>query len=711
MNAISAGERLVAANGFSEASARTIASALPDCDLAICLLPLLRSLGWTGNPRRVIEAVPHFVDQIDLTGFRNAMAFLGWNGRKERIQAAEIDERLTPFLYLPTGKPAIVALELSNGRARIFDSESESEKTIPLEGLVGEAWFFRPNDKETTRDGSWFAGVMRRFRSSLAKTMALSLAINLIGLAVPLFVMAIYDRIIGGGESRALIWLTAGACLALAIDAALRSIRSGMLAYVGARLNTIMGTSVFERILSLPAQYTGNATVGSQISRVKDFESIREFFTGPLAMATMDLPYAVVHLVIIGLLGGRLVLVPIVAYLVAAALILRLLGSARALSSVANKSAGARQEFLVESISRFRDVRSQGAETKWNERHRDISAEACVAGFEMAHASSSSGILANGLVSVAGVLTIWIGIGGVMDGSVSIGGLIASMMLVWKVLAPLASALPLVQRLAQMKAAIAQVDVLMRLPTETAAIDLAEKVGERGAISFSRTSLRHSPESDPALVGVSIDVAPGEIVALVGRNGAGKTTLLKTVLGLNVPQAGSVRVGGIDVRQLDPAELRHAIAYVPQIPELFHGTVVQNIRLGSPTASLSDIRQALELAGAWDEISALPEGPDTRILQTGIPSGLARKISLARAYVKRSSILLLDEPGGGLDVAGDAALIEAIHSMRGKTTVIMATHRPSHLDVADRIVVLDAGQVVLNGPAEQTRERIPKDMF
>jgi len=231
--------------------------------------------------------------------------------------------------------------------------------------------------------------------------------------------------------------------------------------------------------------------------------------------------------------------------------------------------------------------------------------------------------------------------------------------------------------------------------------------------------VRYSPEADPALVGVTFDVEPGEVVAVVGGNGSGKSTLLKLLAGLYVQQAGSVRIDDQDVRQLDVIELRHAISYVPQLYTFFYGTIAQNLRLTHPTASDEELHWAAEQAGVLEDILALEQGSgkwkrtgfEVRIGDSAsahMPTSLLQRLNLARGYLKRSAIMLFDEPGNGLDYEGDQTFMKKVGRLKGNTTVFIVTHRPSHLRLADKIVWMDAGHVRAVGPAEQVKEQLPK---
>lgn len=686
-------------------------------DLAACLLPLLKSLGWKGDPRHVTEALPHFANDLDLTGLRNVLAHLNWSSRPERVELATLDPRLVPCLFLPDEGHALVVKAINDNRQfEVFDSAQLTTTTLDSPSMKGTVYFFTPiqADAQVQRVG-WFRTVLDRFRPLFWQAFGVTLLLNLVSLGTPLFVMNVYDKVIATGSMSMLASFSIGVLMALAFDAVLRGVRARILAFIGARLDNIMGNNIFQHILALPPGFTERATIGAQVARIKDFESVREFFTGPLATVFMELPFALLYFGIIFWLGGVIALVPVVASILFVFLGLVSLPVIRKNVSIASRAGSRRQEFLVETMGKMRAVKLSAGEPVWMNRYRDMSARASFGGFKNSIFAIVINQISNILIVASGMATIAVGVLGVIDGNMTMGGLIAAMMLVWRVLSPLQTGFTLIQRVEQVRGSIKQIDGLMNLkPERDPRAMVAPLKNVRGRVSFSRVSLRYSNEADPALIGVSFDVEPGEVVAVTGRNGSGKSTILKLLLNLYVPQAGSIRIDSSDIRQIDPIELRHAVSYVPQVCSLFFGTVAQNLRLAHPTATDADIRWACELSDVWDEIRALPRGLETRIgdgASDHLSTSFVQKLSLARGYLKRAPIMLFDEPVNGLDFEGDRQFMQAVETFRGQSTIFMVTHRPSHLRIADRILVFDAGYLRLAGPAEEVRARIPPDLI
>ncbi len=694
-------------------------------DLSLCLIPLLRAMGWQGDPRHIAESLPHFTDNLDLTGFRNVLARLFYQTRAIPLRLDEIDPRLIPCLFLPGDGEAVVLLSRDAEGIHAFDGGRGIYTDIPVGSRRGTAIFCKRVDKDELPQNQsktgWFAAVGDRFRGLAYQLLGLTLGLNVLALVTPLFVMAVYDQVVATGSMSTLAYLSIGVGIAIVFDLVLRTIRARILAYVGARLDTIVGNAIFQKILHLPPAYTERASIGAQVARIKDFESVREFFTGPMALVFLELPFVAFFIVVIGFLGGPVAFVPVIMIAGFVVLGLVLAPIVRKAISQAAKASSRRQEFVVETLFGMRAVKYTGAEPTWLERYRELAAKSIVAGLRTSHLSAIVNAVANFMMVAAGVATVVYGVFRVFEGAMTIGALVACMILVWRVLAPLQSGFISSTRLTQIRSSIGQINQLMAMRAERNPEDVITPIRRfAGRVTFSRVSLRYAPDADPALVGVSIDVPPGEVLAVVGGNGSGKSTVLKLIMGIYAPQAGNVRIDDMDIRQLDPIELRQAIAYVPQQVDLFYGTVAQNLRLANPTASDDELVWAATRAHVLDDIMALESG-DGKWKRTGfearigdaraakLPTSLQQGLNLARAYLKRSSIVLFDEPANGLDHAGDQAFMDAVGQMKGKATVIMVTHRPSHMRLADKIAWLDAGHLRAFGPAAEVLKNMPKD--
>ena len=288
-----------------------------DSDLSACLVPLLTVMGWRGDPRHIAEALPHFQKVDQMARLRAVLAHLNYRSRRRPTRLRDIDPRLLPCLFLAPGRGSMVLLDRQDDRFTVFSGRSAAVEEVAAKDLSGVAYFLRPDEgsgdslKVAARQGRWCRKVADRFFGLVLQMLAITLLTNLLALAVPLFIMVVYDKVIGAGSPDTLYYLFGGVLLALLADAGLRLIRARILAYVAGRIDMMVGTSSFQHLLRLSVSVTERAAVGAQIARLRQFESIREFFSGPLAAVILDLPFALIFVGVIAIIAGPLAWVPI----------------------------------------------------------------------------------------------------------------------------------------------------------------------------------------------------------------------------------------------------------------------------------------------------------------------------------------------------------------------------------------------------------------
>lgn len=315
------------------------------------------------------------------------------------------------------------------------------------------------------------------------------------------------------------------------------------------------------------------------------------------------------------------------------------------------------------------------------------------------------------LISTMGILgVVLISVFMVYNDSIGVGAVIGSMLLAWRLVGPVQTGFVNLTRIDRIRNSISQMDRLMSLRGERQSQGFGAPSRQiSGKVELDRVSFRYTLDSDPALLGVSLVVEPGKLVAVTGENGGGKSTMLKILSGLYTPQAGSVRIDDTDLRQMDPLVLRRSIGYVPQETALFRGTIAQNLKLVRPGATDEEINRALAMAGALNEIALLPDGMNTRPgdgRSEQMPSSLRQKLALARAFLSGAPILLFDEPANTLDFEGDRQFMETLKRFKGRATVFLVTHRPSHIRMADTVVILQGGFVRYAGAPAEALQRL-----
>jgi ATP-binding cassette subfamily C protein/ATP-binding cassette subfamily C protein LapB len=411
----------------------------------------------------------------------------------------------------------------------------------------------------------------------------------------------------------------------------------------------------------------------------------------------LELPLIVTSIVVIAVIAQPIVVVPVIGLVCIGAIGALFIPAIQRAERQASSARAARDQLATEVIAKQRAIRATVVGTAFMERLRPLSARTALERNRTARLNTVLQSLLHGVLMATGLMTLFFGAEAVIDQRMTTGALVASMALVWRILVPAQMGCQSLPRVVQMRGTIAQVDRLMRAKSEDTATD-ARVADHRftSDIAVRRLSVRYNQEADPALLAVSMDVKPGEMVALIGPSGSGKSTLLKVMAGLLRPQAGTISFGGVEMRHLGPVEHRRNVGYLSQTTDLFHGTIAQNLRLARPDAPFQALRDACDRAAVLDEIDSLPDGFETVIgdeKSVSLSESFQQKLSIARIWLKDSPVMLLDEPAQNLDMIGDAALTRELQSLKGHRTIFFVTHRPSATRLADRVFELKQGRV------------------
>ncbi|MBT7942184.1 MAG: ATP-binding cassette domain-containing protein, partial [Alphaproteobacteria bacterium] len=631
----------------------------PINDLSACLLALLEALEWQGEPQELAEALPHFVENFDITSFRNVLATLGYESREVTTRLDNIALEHTPSLFLPDHGAAMVLAGIVEAdgekgeeyyRIEAFDSTTGRFGPMPDQHPKGRAYVFTPveSERDIVEVTDWFLTVGNRFKGLAAQAFGITFLLTILGLAIPLFVMAVFDQAIISGSTAILKYLAVGVGIAVLGEIVLRSLRSGIFSFIAARLDNIVGGEVFRKILCLPPSLIERAAIGAQIARIRDFETVRQFFTGPAANVLLELPFSLIFIGVVAFLGGGLALIPVVALAISVGLGLMVMPKTADLAEKASQAAQLKQELTVETLGGMRAIKYCGADKTWLQRYRALSGRSALQNFYSAQYASLLETYSYVVLLAAGFATVAFGVGKVNGDEMTIGALAACLLLVWRALQPLRDGLTSLAKMRDVENGVGHLNNLMDIDaglTKAGNARTEQVVG--GRITFEDVSLRYEEDAPAALDDASFDIKSGKIVAVLGSNGAGKTTLLKLIAGLYTADEGSVRIDDRDVRHMTPAELRQAVSYVPQAPQFFYGTIAQNLRLANPTASDEELRNAARQAGALEDIDAMEQGAgdwkrtgfDVRLGDGGtgqVSPGLLQRLNLARGYLKKS---------------------------------------------------------------------------
>lgn len=676
-----------------------------------CLAALERFLeltDWAQGRRRIFEAMPHADAVETVAAFRAVLFRLGFMSQAEPARVENLRPEYLPcFIREETGAIKLAEQRTRDGDIVIYDPASRTSTKMKPEEIGGLAIFPEKIEQTEAQAGpnapSWTSGIVHVFRPLLRHIFVISFVVNLLALAPPIFVMAVYDKAIATHSYDVLAGLAFGIIAIVAADFALRQVRVRLQAYLGARIDEQLNETAFRHLLHLSLSHTEDAPIGSQLTRLRQMTSMHEVFTGPLASALFDLPFVALFVIVVAIIGGHLVWAPLALIAVYALAAAWAIPENNKLIRKAGETRAQLNNLTVEAVSCQRAISDLAAEHVWLRRHRKLSAETATANMNARRLNFLLQTFSQAMVAIAGVAVLAFGVGMVIDGALTGGALIAVMALSWRVLGPIRNLFLTGLTLGQTLQSLQQVNRLIRMPLErepnaNPSIPRAFK----GHITADKVIFRYPGQREPTLRGVSFEVRPGNLMCLYGQSGSGASTVLRVLLGLHQQQAGSIFVDGLDLRQLDKGEWRHAIGVALHSLEFFHGTVAQNIRLARPDATDAEIERIAERLGISRYYGGvLDKGLDTMcasMSRASWPDPLLARINLARAFIKDAPIYLLDEPGATLDNAGEQALLSILEEKRKISTIIMTTQRPSHMRLADVVVWMDRGLVRDIGP-------------
>ena len=660
--------------------------------------------------------------------FGRAASRAGLTARIVKSRLSGLNPALFPaILLLEPGRACVLlGLDVKQKKARvIFPELSESDVEISLDelhaGYSGEAIYVRPkfladNASEPgvkkRRDQHWFWGVIRENRRLYRDIVLGSVAINLFAIAMPLFVLNVYDRVVPNQATETLWVLAVGIFIVLCFDLALRLMRSSFVDLAASRADVKLSSSIMAKSLGLRLEERP-ASTGSFTSTLQSFESVRAFIGSATILGIVDLPFVLMFAAIIALINPWLVLPVLVGIVFVLLYALAAQGKLHELSQTTWEVGAQRNSLLVESISQLENVKALRAESRIQRHWEKASAFLSKTGAQLKMVSTSVSNVAQWAQHSVAVCVIIVGVYQIIEGNLTQGGLIAAYMLSSRAMAPISQAAALLAQYHQSSTALDSLNAVMDKKVERhEGKAYVEKPSFAGNIRLEKVTLRYPNEERDALKDVSITVKAGEKVALLGRIGCGKSSLNKLVLGFYQPTSGAVLVDNVDIRQLDPLQLRRHIGYVPQDVSLFSGSLRDNIVAGGGSDRVDDdaLLRAIELAGLENLVNSHPHGVDLQVGERGqaLSGGQKQSVAIARALVQDPPILLLDEPTSSMDNASEEAFKANLKNVAAGKTILVVTHRTSLLSLVDRIIVMDAGKVVADGPRDTVVEALRK---
>ncbi len=639
----------------------------------------------------------------------------------------QISPILLPCILLLKDKNACLLreIDIDKDRAVIQLPETGGEEELSIETLeamyVGYLFLVKQqyrgdmgldlhlHDSRT----HWLIQTLKDSAPIYRDALIASVLVNLFALVSPLFIMNVYDKVVPNLAFESLWVLAIGAGIAYIFDLVMRQLRAYLIDVAGKKVDIIVSSRLFAKAIGIPLEKR-SPSIGGMARQLGEFDSIREILTSATITTLVDLPFALFFMLIIYIVAGDLAIIPVIGGCIIIGYTLLMQPRLKAAIEESNKFSSLKHGHLIESLASIESIKSSGAEGLVQKSWQQMIGHTANWQLKVKKISTSVTNVANFTVQLSVVCVVILGVYRVADNDISMGGIIAAVILSSRAISPMAQLAGLMTRGNHTASALRQLDQIMTQEDEFENKGhLVSKHRLKGQINADHVSFNYPGSERPVLHPMSLSIAPGERIAIIGRNGSGKSTLAKLLVGLYQPTKGSLRYDGLDSAQIHPTDLRRNFGYLPQDITLFHGTIRDNILFGTRQVTEHQLIRAVQLSGVNQFTDIETEGLDQQVGEGGqsLSRGQRQTIALARATLNDPPVLLMDEPTASLDARAEKQFIRAMRNVSKERTLLLITHKMHLLNLVDRILVLDRGHLVADGPKEQVLNQLAKGLL
>ena len=657
------------------------------------------------------------------SGFSRAAKRAGFSSKLVKRRMIDISALVLPCILILKDKKACILTEFDMDKIHakiILPEYEEGEIWVTIDELnnqyLGYAFYLKKEYRQVDNEdfvlkndkSHWFWGTLWKSKKIYIDVIFASFAINIFVLASPLFTMNVYDRVVPNNAVDTLWVLATGVVVVYVLDTTLKFIRAYFLEVAGKKSDIIMSSIIFEKVMGL-SMAVRPKSVGSFANNLKEFESIRGFFTSTTVATIVDLPFLFIFLIVIHFIGGNIVFAPIISMVLIFLYTLIIKNPLHKSIESSYAAASHKNSVLIESLSNIETIKTMGASGNAQYQWEEASGEIANTGLKTRVLSTSVSTVTAFFIQLNTIMVVVYGVYLIQDMQLTMGGLIATVILSSRAISPLGQVASLVANYEHTKTAYSNLNDIMKLPVDRPeGREFVRRESFNGFIEFQNVTFTYPDEEKKALDDISFKIFPGEKVGIAGKIGSGKTTLEKLILGLYTPDSGSILIDGIDINQIDPADLRKNIGYVPQNVSLFRGSVKNNILYKAPYASDEDMLLASKLAGVDSFVKLHPKGYDMPVGEggDGLSGGQKQSIAIARAFLLDAPIILLDEPTNSVDNVMEANIKSNLSKNLGDKTTILITHKNAMLQLVNRLIILDNGKLVIDGKKDEVLKKL-----
>ncbi len=698
-----------------------MAEVLPKDALLLCLEELCRLYKLPGALKTIDSIYPKSAKPITLDKFVSIVKKINFVASVDELSMKALATQKLPLIYFNKNNEASLLLAIENDQYHIW--EASLNQASQITAIVFKATYVKKcilikpqlqNDGRVSfhdsiiKPSGWFWESLLKYKKVYMDVILASLVINILSIFSSLFTMNVYDRVIPNQAHETLWALAIGVFIAYIFDILLRTLRSYFVDTANKRGDNEISAMLFERVMGLRLEHRP-ASSGSMANTLKEFDSLRDFFTSATLLSVVDLPFVFIFILVIGWIGGSLFLVPLIAIplIIFSGLIFQ-----PALERAMNLNlteASQKHGLLIESISNMETIKSLSTEGFFQNKWESILEASSASSFRSKFLATMIVNMTSFIQQVAYILIIIIGVYLIEKNALTMGGLVACSILASRAMAPLAQISSLLIRFQTASHALRNLNTLIATEQERPSNKkFLHRAAFDGGIQFDKVTFNYPGQGAHSLDSISFDIKPGDKVAILGRVGSGKTTLLKLILGLYRPQSGSILIDGIDQNQIDPIDLRSNMGYVDQDAKLFYGTLRDNIAIVKPDATDAMILEVAKIAGVEEFAKTHPLGYEMRVGEGGhgLSGGQRQAITIARALLLNPQIILMDEPTSGMDTVAESHFIKNMNIFLKQRTLLFVTHKSSMMTMVDKIILMDAGKIVAFGPRDEVLKKL-----